>query len=45
MTNTAKAADRKPKVAHKVKDNEGCAAACVPDLVTFWEQRASVQQH
>ena len=45
ITNIAQAADRKPKPAHVVKDNEGCTAASVPDLVTFWEQRASVRQH
>ena len=38
-------ADRKPKPAHMVKDIVGCTAASVPDLVTFWEQRASVRQH
>lgn len=45
ITNTAKAADKKPKAPYGVKNNEGCTAARVPDLVTFWEQRASVQQH
>lgn len=45
ITNTAKTAVRKQEAAHAVKDIGGCTAASVPDLVTFWEQRACVQQH
>lgn len=41
ITNTAKIAARKPKAAENI---EGYTAASVPDLVTFWEQRACVQQ-
>ena len=44
ITNTAKIAVRKRQVAHLVKDVGGCTAASVPDLVTFWEQRACVQE-
>ena len=28
---------------HAVKGSKGCAPASVPDMVTFWEQRASMQ--
>ena len=44
ISNTANIAVRKREAAHVVKDDGRCTAASVPDLVTFWEQRACVQK-
>ncbi|KAL3138120.1 hypothetical protein ABBQ38_005350 [Trebouxia sp. C0009 RCD-2024] len=44
ITNTVRAAGTNSIAAQMVKDNGRRVTASVPDLVTFWELRASLQQ-